>query len=345
MTLPVSGPMQASMINVELSRQDTNLFTLDEAPVRTLAAKPSGVITLNDFYGKSNRVLKTLTITVNVANYVFSPASITGYITGKTDITITINSGIYVYSTNIANAGLTVSGWTTGDSVTIINNGYIIGIGGNGYNSTNSIAAQAGQPAINTNISLNIVNNGYIAGGGGGGGGYNAGGGGGAGGGVGGDTSAALAGGIGGTPGAVGATGRFGQAGTIGSPTFKVMGGAGGGGRILPGTGGIGGGVSAASAGTGGGAGGGAGYFAMPYAPSGAGTGGNGGSAGNVGFNGTGTKKIASGGGGGWGASGGTGYNNDAITSYIGGPGGKAIQLNGTTITTSGSGTIYGAIS
>jgi hypothetical protein len=64
-----------------------------------------------------------------------------------------------------------------------------------------------------------------------------------------------------------------------------------------------------------------------------------------VGFNGTGTKKIASGGGGGWGASGGTGYNNDAITSYIGGPGGKAIQLNGTTITTSGSGTIYGAIS
>lgn len=348
MTLPVSGPMQASMINVELFRPATNIFTLDEAPVRTLAAKPSGIISLNDFYGKSNRVIApTVTISANTANYIFNPAKVTGYIAGKTDAILIINTGIYVYATTTAGAGLTVSGWATGDTVTVINNGYIIGQGGNGANGSNApIAGIAGGPAISLSYSTIITNNAgaYIAGGGGGGGNgantasnanffkYGGSGGGGAGGGIGGtgNYGGVRSGGAGGGLGLAGGTGQSADG------FSTAVSGGGGGGRALPGAGGT---VRVNGAGgSGGGAGGAGGGVAMSDGVSGLSDNGKaGGSANAVGVA-TGTLQGGAGGGG-WGAAGGAGHQ------IAGGAGGKAIALNGFTATRSGTGTTYGAVS
>ena len=54
MTLPLSGPMSANMINVELGRAGTAPFDINGTPERTLAQVPTGIIKFSDFYGKSN---------------------------------------------------------------------------------------------------------------------------------------------------------------------------------------------------------------------------------------------------------------------------------------------------
>lgn len=53
MTLPVSGPMTAAMINLELGRAGTAQFSINGADERGLAGIPSGPISFSDFYGKS----------------------------------------------------------------------------------------------------------------------------------------------------------------------------------------------------------------------------------------------------------------------------------------------------
>lgn len=234
--------------------------------------------------------------------------------------TITINSGVYVWSDDTSKAGLTIDV----PNVTVINNGYIIGRGGDG-------GGNDGGPALEvTSANAIITNNSYIAGGGGGGAGR---GGGGAGGGDGASgfrsSVGTLAGGTGGAPGQSGTNaataysggngggGRGGGAGGGGGggttwydPSY---GGGGGGGRILPGTGGAGG-------------------TGDPSGPVYGGDGGGAGSAGSAGTSGGGS------GGGGWGAAGG---------GSSGGAGGAAITTSGqsATFTLTNNGTVYGSTS
>ena len=54
MTLPSSGPISASDINVELGRASNAYFDINGAAERALAGVPSGTISFSDFYGKSN---------------------------------------------------------------------------------------------------------------------------------------------------------------------------------------------------------------------------------------------------------------------------------------------------
>jgi hypothetical protein len=233
-------------------------------------------------------------------------AQIPGYVAGKTDVTFVVNSGVYVYSTNTANAGLTVAALNAADTVSIVNNGYIMGMGGvgGGFN----ITPGAGGPAININRSVNITNNSYIAGGGGGGArgsgtAYSGEGGGGAGGGQ----SAASPGGAPGQPGV-------------------ALGSSYSGGRILPGS-------SANQAGGAGGSSENASFETEVYGAAG-------GTTNNPGQNGISDFGCVSGsGGGGWGAAGGARGVN------AGGAGGKAVNLNGYTVTWLATGTRYGAIS
>jgi uncharacterized delta-60 repeat protein len=53
MALPTAGALSASMINVELTRASTATFSMNGADERTLAGRPTGTISFNDFYGKS----------------------------------------------------------------------------------------------------------------------------------------------------------------------------------------------------------------------------------------------------------------------------------------------------
>lgn len=265
---------------------------------------------------------------------------------------VTINPGVYVWSDSTSIAALT-TGAPYPNGLTIINNGYIMGKGGNG-NSTMTVApygminATPGGAAISIGATCTITNNSFIGGGGGGGAGGSLCGGGGAGGGKGGisGTDPYAPGGAGGAIGQVGANG-----GTASSaieidqnfPTGRFyFGGGGGGGRIFPGTGGAGGTGSGvprdgsqptATGGYGGGAGGGGGANDVsPGAP--------GGSAGNPGV--TATSYSGCGGGGGWGAPGGANTGNAGGGA---GAGGKAISLNGFSVTRNGTGTTYGVVS
>lgn len=319
MALPSSGRMrQGADVNVELSNSATTQISLGQASVRSLYGVASGAIRLAaDGYGKSNAFTATISTNqqqLNLATY----ATSVGW-NGTSAATITIGSGVYIWSDNTAVAGLTTGSFPGG--LTIINNGYIIGKGGAGGAS---IPGHGG-PALSLGVNTTIINNtgAFIAGGGGGGGSNASGGGGGAGGGAGSATGGT--GGAGGAVGSAGAAGgpdgRGGGGGGSGGggggffppgsiAPFPVGAGGAGGGRILPGTGGAGGSAFVA--------------------------GGAGGSANNTGANGS---DGSGGGGGGWGANGG------ASSTGAGGAGGKAIALNGFTATRSGAGTTYGAVS
>lgn len=242
-----------------------------------------------------------LVISANTANYSVFVAA--GSPTSAVDVQLTINAGVYVYSTSTANAAIELGALPAGSTVTIINNGYIMGMGGAGGFNTNG---GVGGPAINLSAAVSIDNSaGYIAGGGGGGGGGTAstsGGGGGAGGGNGGDSGAPATGGAGGGPGALGGLSTMGGTGAGSGGVGGVFGTTGGGGgRVIPGSGGT-----------------------SPTNPPGT-PGGSGGAAGSNG----GTVGNCGGGGGGWGAAGGWG-NGGATTS---GAGGKAVALNGFAVT------------
>lgn len=329
MTLQSSGAISINNINVELGLSGTATGSLNDAAFRTLAGVPSGAISMSNFYGKSNRVALSYTFTASTANASLNVAAIGGYIAGKSDITITVNTSVYLYSTSTGTPGLTLTGGTTGDTLTLVNNGFIMGMGGAGGTLSSrpgapgGIALQLGYP-----ITINNTNPvAYIGGGGGGGyaqGAGGRGGGGGAGGGAGGPGTSSAGGGGGGLGGAGAnaapspSAGRGGGAGGGGGaylpPSGRVpdySGGGGGGGRIFPGSGGAGG---------------------FPG-------GGAGGSASGAGAAGSGPAESA-GGGGGWGANGGT-------NGFAAGSGGRAVFLNGRTVTwVSGNTTrVYGAVS
>ena len=263
--------------------------------------------------------------------------------------TLLIPTNLYVWSDDVNTAALTID-----ISCTIINQGIIMGRGGNGGSAqhSNNTAGQDGGTGIKINSGVSGVTitnaGGFIYGGGGGGGtGENStlggGGGGGAGGGKGGrgaiettqtagglpsysgSSSSKSLGGVGGDNGGSGASSNANNTSTDG-------GSGGGGGRKI-----AGGGVVANQAfapnssgsyflrGTGG--------TGMNYGQ----TGGSGYSPISSAFNGF---IVCGGGGGGYGASGGTGSTGSTNTS--GGSGGKAIDDSGQSYTLSNSGVIYG---
>lgn len=353
MTTP-SGQISLNDVNVELGLAGTTLITMNDAAVRTLAGVGGSgtVITMQNLQGKSNRVALSYTFSAPATATTINISALGGYSSGKTDATITVSSNVYVYSTSTGSYGLTLSGATTGDTVTLVNNGFIMGqggAGGNAYPGPSRVGGTGGS-ALDVNIGvpgITVTNtSGYIGGGGGGGGSRDSagGGGGGAGGATGGNSGPnsggpSAAGGSGGGIGASGGNGGYSAGGPAKEP-FRRQGG-GGGGRILPGTGGAGAVGGEDSGGKGGGSGGGGGSNSLSPEPT-FGDGGPGGSAGSAG-----TSKFISGGGGGWGATGGGTNTNPG--GAAGGSGGKAVNLNGKSLTwtggPAGSSRAYGAVS
>jgi hypothetical protein len=267
----------------------------------------SGAIDFNDFYGTYKEFSFTISTDTQEAN-LSTLATAAGW-NGSDPVNATISSGVYLWSDDTAVGGLTIPSSMNG-LVTITNNGYIIGRGGDS-------GGNDGGPALVNNatgVTLTNASGAYIAGGGGGGG--NTAGGGGAGGG---DSLSVYGNRYGG---AIGQAGQVGNGGgnayhggsggnftnysssnytyPIGSGGGRILSsdGANGGGRCDPGTYGYGGGA-----------------------------GGVGGEAGSTGCN------NGTGGGGGWGAAGGK----------SGGAGGAAIS--GTAIATyTNNGTVYGTV-
>jgi hypothetical protein len=131
----------------------------------------------------------------------------TSYYPGYSVVTLTVNSGVTVGSTDVLTPAINIDGLTAGDQFTLINNGTIVGRGGDGgaagtYTISNgsyvngkygpvwqyNYAPKGGTPittgssipgrqglnggiALLVNYLTTLINNGTIAGGGGGGGG------------------------------------------------------------------------------------------------------------------------------------------------------------------------------
>ncbi len=372
MTTPNSGHLLMSDVQKELAITVGSSLYLSDPAVEALAKVTSASYYMSALYGRTNRVTLRYTISTNAVNFFLNMNSLAGYIAGKTDLILTIGSGVYVYNGRTPTTGwgdsglyggaLNVHYTTDGDTLMINNNGYIIGAGGNGGSGCDSLVSFSnpsyGGAALCVSCPTVIDNtnpSAYIAGGGGGGGGgLNACGGGGAGGVVvphagysetsgNGGSFLLLNGGTiyGGKPNSLGAAGNDGiyYLETNGSVPFGYdRGTAGAGGCVLPGVGGGFRANSYALIGLGGGAGGGGGGDAGQNP-------GSGGSANNPGGAASG---WAGGGGGGWGAKGGDShYYNTTKFTNIGGAGGNAIVLNGNSVTFVNGDTsrIYGAIS
>lgn len=188
MTMPSSGPLNmggtSTPVSVaqELGLGLTTTISMNQTNVRTLAgvSTTSGTSwSMNSLYGKSNRVTASATISANTQNYVVNTAKASGYAAGRTDFTLTINSGIYVGASTTGGIALDVdTSWSAGDTITIVNNGFIVGAGGAGGGggggtspSIPGAAGGAGGAALRAQRAVTINNVNVIGGGGGGGGG------------------------------------------------------------------------------------------------------------------------------------------------------------------------------
>jgi hypothetical protein len=280
----------------------------------------SGEISLSDFYGTSavSRVTINLTISANTNNYnIYTQASADPtYDAGNTDVILTVNARLGSSSTS--NPSLDTGVFASGDTIKLVNNDRIMGKGGNGgaggsaSSTVNNTAGSGsngsnGGTAIKLQFPITIDNQDRINGGAGGGGGGGA---------------------------------AFGHS-QVGKTTYLVSAGGGGGG------GGAGRTQAQGGAGGGGESSGTAGSNSTQL---------NGGSGGSGGSR-TESSAVANGGsggaGGGQGANGSNGSNGTASGSQdtsvgvggTGGAAGKAIALNGHSVTYVTTGTINGAVS
>ena len=180
MAIPGPGPsISMTTLNTEfgggfaLSSYYRGGTYVPNSPINA-AIPTSGAIALGNFYGSSNRVPISLTASGN--NYdVYANRGPT-YVAGVSDLTITVPGTVGSTSTG-AYAMLVPSSFSPTDTVTIVNNGVIQGMGGAGgaggnYNNVpGATGGGAGGYALYVNRPTTITNNGTIAGGGGGGGG------------------------------------------------------------------------------------------------------------------------------------------------------------------------------
>lgn len=178
MTLQASGAISIANISVELGEASTTTHSLNDASFRNLAVVASGAISMSNFYGKANAFAFNATIASNTTDYNIKSAAIAAGWNQvlKLIATITVNAGIYVYASSTGAYGMqTGSTFPAGSTLSVVNNGFILGRGGNGgncptVNSANGNPGTAGGPAFLASNAVTITNNGTIGGGGGGGG-------------------------------------------------------------------------------------------------------------------------------------------------------------------------------
>ena len=163
MAIKSSGQLSFTEIVAEFA--DTAPYSMSEfyrnggkVPSNNTNVPTSGAISFSNFYNAVNIIQLNVTYSVNTTNASININSLPGYVAGLSRLNVTINPGIYVYSTSTAGYGLNITGGTTGDTIYILNQGYILGMGGTAQNSTNGSAkdGESGGPALNISIPTTI---------------------------------------------------------------------------------------------------------------------------------------------------------------------------------------------
>lgn len=115
----------------------------------------------------------TPTISADTSNYNLRSAALAAGWDGVAPLnaTVTINSGVVV-SANATSAYAfdTGASFPAGSTLALVNNGYIIGMGGAGGYGSGTANGQPGGPALRAQAAITVTNNGTVGGGGGGGG-------------------------------------------------------------------------------------------------------------------------------------------------------------------------------
>lgn len=175
MTLPSSGAISLSQVNTELGFGSTTQISLNDTSVRNLFGVSSGQISMSDGYGKQN--VFTFSISSNQTDANLRTLAVNAGWNQNSKVIATINSGVRCSANSTSAVGLTING-SFPNGVTLINNGVIVGCGGNGGNghrqypsALSATAGGGGGKALAVSVACTIQNSGTIAGGGGGGGG------------------------------------------------------------------------------------------------------------------------------------------------------------------------------
>lgn len=140
-------------------------------PEANAGVPKSGAISLGNFYGATAALVIDYNITADMFNFNTDTFLASYNWDGATPVILTVNiaDGIVVSGDNTSTPAFVVSALPSGSQVFIKNNGFIIGMGGQGYNYT---TGQDGGNALDISTKTSIDNStGTIAGGGGGGGG------------------------------------------------------------------------------------------------------------------------------------------------------------------------------
>lgn len=178
MPLQTSGQISLSEIATEFG--GTTPHSMSEYYAAATGVPASGTLEMSDFYGTS-AAATGYTLTTDQQDFDARAFLIAQGWNGSDAVTLTIDTGVYVYASSTANFAFTMGG-SYPNGMTLVNKGYIMGRGGNAA-STNSgnwtllaeLAANytngsAGGPAINLTAPMTLDNSaGYIGAGGGGG--------------------------------------------------------------------------------------------------------------------------------------------------------------------------------
>jgi hypothetical protein len=181
MTLPASGAISINAINAEFGRAGTAQTSMSQlyrgggiTTGHNTNVPTSGAISFSQFYGAKWEF--EFSIASNQTNANLRTLAIAAGWDELAPLVATINSGIYVSSNSTGTPAMLVSG-SFPNGVELVNNGFIVGMGGAGGRGGNQggtsggTAGATGGLAFSVASAISVRNNGTIAGGGGGGGG------------------------------------------------------------------------------------------------------------------------------------------------------------------------------
>jgi hypothetical protein len=173
MTLPLSGPLSADDINAELMAPPLSTTALNDPPVRVLFTRPitESEISYDHGHGKFiSMYIPYVPPSGGAYGLNLRQMAIEGGWNQNAYVEVTISASTVILSNSTSIPALTIDG-AFPNGAKLINNGIIMGRGGNGGQGGNGSWGAAGGPGVNVSTPIIIENNGTIGGGGGGGGG------------------------------------------------------------------------------------------------------------------------------------------------------------------------------